>query len=230
LRAYYRLSDVQDATANNLDLTDLNTVGFVAGLFGNAVDLNGTDEALVRENHIFSAAQLANLSISFWVKLEAEIGSGTYRFVEWHTDKVNVADGMLQAIDYEYNGGTRRLKVTNYLDTVPVEEYYTITMGTANWYHFVYVKSGTTNLKFYINKAEVIDQTGTGADHGGDASYTYDTAIGTNRNASGSWSNCLIDDLAVFERVLTPTEISNLYTGNWSNHNPLFFSGGVTIG
>lgn len=215
LRAYYRLSDVNDATANALNLTNVGSASFTTGQFGNAVTLNGSSQALVKTNHIFTSAQMANFSISFWVKLNSEIGSGTYRFLEFHTHKVTASSGMGGVFDYQYNSGTRRLHFTHYLSSVATLIDYNITLGTSNWYHIVYVKSGTTTGILYVNGSQAGTNTGSGTDNGGDTGYTYDIAIGTSRDATGSWSNSLFDDWALFERVLTPTEISQIYTGDF---------------
>lgn len=211
-RALYHLSDATDSSGRGNTLTNLNTATFVAGRFGNAVSLNGTNQALVLTNHFFSAAQLANLTISFWVKLNAEIASGSYRFVEWHTDKVTSTSGMLQLIEYQYNTGAPQIYFLNNLSVTPVEIFYPITLGINNWYHIAYVKSGTTKLEAFVNGKQVGANTGSGTDNGGDTGYTYDIAIGTSRNANGAWANSKIDELAVFERALTAREVKDYYS------------------
>lgn len=213
-RVIYRLSDANDSSGNGLHLSALGSVSYPVDHFSNVADLGtGGSNALVRTNHIFTAAQLANITISFWVKLNAEITTGFYRFLEFHTDKVTPANGMALLIQYEYNAGTPRLFFTHYLSTTPVEIYYPITLGTTSWYNIVYTKIATIAGVGYVNGQAVGLAIGSGSDNGGDSGYTYDIAIGTSRSGTGSWVEGRLDDFLVWEEVRTAQQIADIYLG-----------------
>lgn len=204
LTHYYKLENVNDSKGA-ANLTNTGSVAFNAAKYGNGADY-GTSNST---KYLRTATVIGNgagaCAFSFWVKLTTEIGAGTYHLFEEADDTTKV----LKRVRYEYNGGTRRIGfsrgVAGVTDGVA---YFTITLGTSDWYHIVYSYDGTT-LKGYINNVERTSDTRT--DGGGSGTVTEGFTIGANNDAA-NLSSAIYDDFAMFNRALTVPEIALLYT------------------
>lgn len=202
LKAYYRLENENDYTANVYHLTNNNTVTFSAGKFNNAANFgtSNTNKSLTISNNL--GIDGGNISICALVKLSTEIGSGYYSIVSQQSTTSKVKN----AIMYNYNSGTRRLEFWRVKNGVAVDgPTYTITLGTSNWYYLVYTYDGT-NVRGYVNGVLV----GTGASSG-NGSAAAASFLDIAQDESGRYYSGLIDDVSVFNRVLTAAEISQLY-------------------
>jgi len=202
LVAYYRLEDTNDSK-NSYNLTNNNSVAFNPAKFNNGADFgtSNTNKYLSISNNLGITG--GNITLSFWLKLNTEIGSGTYDLI----DQESLANNTGNYVTYEYNGGTRRLTFNRVRQYVVVNSAaYNITLGTSSWYYVVYTYDGS-NIRGYVNGSLVA---------GPVASSGYGTAGGMNRftvgwGGVGGYTSGIIDDVAVFSRALSPTEISNFY-------------------
>ena len=94
-------------------------------------------------------------------------------------------------------------------------QYASTTIDDTNWHHVAFTKSGTAGV-YYIDGVPC--GTPTAAQN---ISYTtLSCSIGWQRRDVDSWFNGTIDDLAIFDRALTSTEISNLYNGTIGSFSP----------
>jgi hypothetical protein len=96
----------------------------------------------------------------------------------------------------------------------------TLHTGINQWYHVVFQREGTTG-RIYVNG----ELDGTGDVLGGNISASGQSSI---RRTVGSQSACYIDEIGVWERVLTADEISYLYnnglaTNDFSNYDYTFY-------
>ena len=202
LISYYRLEDVSDSKGSNT-LTNNGSVAFNAAVFNNGGDLgasNSSKSLTVGGN--MGIAGAGDFTFSFWLKLRTEISSGAYRLISWNSQ---LTDDRYVDISYEYNSGTPRITVDASGGTGIA---YNITLGTSNFYHIVITRSsGTTTL--YINGVAVGGTGTTGASAGG-ANIFY---IGMNI-ASSNYTSAIYDDLAVFNRVLDPSEVWSIYSAS----------------
>jgi hypothetical protein len=91
------------------------------------------------------------------------------------------------------------------------------TISTGQWYHVVITSDGSA-IKMYVNgnleTLTVASGTNTGRWFGDLASADNLTIGVTKRNTLAAYFPGNIDDLAIFSRALTATEISNLYNTN----------------
>jgi hypothetical protein len=92
------------------------------------------------------------------------------------------------------------------------------TYNDGDLHHLAVVRagSGSTNLNIYVDGSDV-PTTSLVNDEAGDISNSYDLSMGAKYDAgdTNTWENFLagiIDNVMIFERVLTPTEIGNLNT------------------
>lgn len=210
LVSYWKLDEssgnASDSVGSNT-LTNTNTVTYVAGKINNGADFGtaNTNKKLT----IASALGITNgaISISMWVKLNTEIASGTWGFAQ----KGNATNHVQYIIAYEYNGGTRRFvfnrqkqNASNNLVTSNT------TMGTTNYYHLVLTYDGTT-LEGYVNGSSI----GTLATSGDGASAginQFDIGEG-GMFAATSYASIDADEVGIWSRALTSTEVTSLYNG-----------------
>lgn len=206
LVAYYKLEDTTDSKGG-FTLTNHGTTPFNSAKFSNGADFGtgNTTKYLDVANNLgltFGGAK----TISCWVKLNAEIASGSYYFVE--ADTANRSSQIL--IRYNYNSGTRTLQFTRYSDTgspaVNDDINFPIELGTTNWY-FLTVKYDGTNMYGYLNGV-LVGQIASSSAGTGTGGYSDAFRIATNGNG-----NQIVDDIGVFSRSLSDGEIAELYAG-----------------
>jgi len=221
LLAYYRFNSgalTTDDSGNGVTLTNNNTVGEASGKFGIAADGGATNT----DKYLSTTTQLLNggtCTFSCWVKMNTEIAAGSQYFIfQESTGTSHVVFRLL----YEYNSGTRRINFSRIKAGLSDQQFYSnVTLGTTNWYHLVLTYNGTT-LIGYINGSPVGS---VGASGNGIANFSAGGHSLFVSPSLASFGSCLIDDVAIFDRALTATEISNLYNGltplrpssNWFN-------------
>lgn len=206
LKAYWKLEDYTDSSGNGKTLTAIGTPSFSTAKYGNGLDMgtsNASNGATLNENLGIAGNAC---TISFWVKLRGEIGSGEWRFVEQSDAGTHVR----QEVRYQYNGGTRRLIFTRSKMNIANEDLnYNITLGTTDFYHVVYTYDNT-NIEGYVNGVSV----GTQAASGNGATVGYDViqiGYGDNGTIAVDHSSTILDDIAIFNRALTAAEVLTLY-------------------
>ena len=221
LVAYYRLEDVNDSKGS-FNLTNVNSVTFTSAKYGNGANLGASNSnkylTVANDLGITGGA----ITISLWVKLLAETSADDYFLAVQQDDSVDVDNG----ISYNHGGGSQTVTFRRNKANVQVQTatWSSGALGTANWTHLVYTYDAT-NIRGYANGVLVAGPTA--ASGNGDGTNADMFRIGANRVA-GEFSSALIDDVAVFTRALTAAEVSTLYTEGGGN--PMFFSGGVTVG
>lgn len=201
LNAYYRFENANDTTANARNLTPTTTITYNPAKYSNGADLGASNSTLGYDrSDSLGITGTTDFSVSFWVKLQTEIGSGEYDFIYLNT---LTGANRLCIIRYEYNAGTRRLGI--YGSGTQVN--YTVTLGTSSYYHIVgtFVRGGGA-MNLYVNTVNV--STGTTGATNGDGSD--DIHIG-KANTSTNWTAGIIDDTGFFSRILTTEEILSLY-------------------
>ncbi len=204
LQGYWRCEDVNDSSSHALTLTNEGSVTFTSAKFFNGANMgtpnttNYLDE-LTNNLNVDGTA----ITISLWIKLLAEIGAGTFGFA----NQQSLASHTFNIMYYEYNGGTPRLAFQRYKNGVGGDiSYGTATLGTSKFNHIVYVYDNT-NVRGYLNGVNVatnVAASGSGSSGGGNG-------FQIGRDPFGNLVPAIIDDVAVFNRVLTDAEILNIY-------------------
>lgn len=215
LRIYNRLENVNDSGPNGYNLTNVNTVAFNAAKFNNGADLgaSNTNKALIyTTGNIMSVTQPANMTLVCWVKIETEPALNTTMALFDVSTVFSDSAGALTYLSYRDSGGVKQLYSIVQLTTTSPQATYNVDLGTSTLHQIALVKSATTTGILYLDGSQVaIDSGGVGTDRNFANSTNY-VALGEDRLAV-NFASAIIDDAAVFERVLTPTEISQLYNG-----------------
>ena len=204
--AYYKLDESSGNAIDSVasfDLTNNNTAAYASGKINNAVDFGSgnTNKSLTRADNLGITGDEA-LTISGWVKLNDEIAADEWEFFGHSDDSANPNYINLR---YSYNGGTRRLGISTGFS---LNSLYEITLGTANWYHLIITRDASNNTELFVNSVSQ----GTGSDAAQDVNANA-FAIGQTAESSDKFSSVLVDEVGVWNRVLTQAEIEVLYNG-----------------
>jgi len=214
LRAYWKLEDLTDSASSNT-LTNNNSVTFAAAKYSNGADFgsSNTNKSLTIASELSTQGN-SDVSIHCWVQLKTEIGSGTYVFFE-HSATTG-SDRYLN-LSYEYNAGTRRLV----LDAGATKVTVNTTMGTSSWYHLAGTRNNSGNATaFYINGILVGTST-----VGATGKTQQKVSVGAD-TAGASFSSAIVDDAALYQTILSASEIAEIYNevAGSSNTNSLRYN------
>lgn len=215
LVAYWKLDEssgnASDSSGNSKTLTNVNTVSYSSAKINNGADFgsSNTNKRLSINDDL--GIDGGNISISFWVKMNTEISSGFITLIQHG----GVSSYVNDTVWYDYGGGTRKLSFFRQRQNVNGTKIdYNITLGTDNWYHIVYTYDGT-NLRGYINGSLVAGPTS--ASGNGNAGTIDCFNVGALYAYGGyeKFSSAKIDEVGVWSRALSSTEVSTLYnSGN----------------
>ena len=202
--------------SNNGDACPNSTgpTGGAVGKFGNAGDLDGSDDyVLVADSNSLDVT--TNFTISAWINADT-IASGEYMIVS----KDGVGTDTTDAFNFYAQAGGRICYETNNRGGSVCSSSSSIAAGS--WYHVAVVfndsEPGATKAKLFVN----------GVQRGyHDADITQaPIALSTNlligrQGNSGSLFDGKIDDVRMYNRSLSPAEITALYT--WAPGPIMYF-------
>jgi len=178
-----------DATINGA------TTG-VSGEIGEAYDFDGNDDVYASDvvvNGIGSGA----FSVSAWVNLDSTAVQGIFDFLDQSEDTV--------LYHYDSGGGPWHFST----DSGQSAEIEAGTATTGTWTHLV-ATAGGSNQTLYQDGSQI----GSNSDA---ASLSYTGGIVFGQYAGSNYLDGQLDDLRVYDKALTSTEVSNLYnTGSIS--------------
>lgn len=194
LVAYWKLDEssgnASDSKGTNT-LTNNASATYSQGKFNNGVNLNGSSQYL--SSSTIPQTGAGSFTASAWIKGSSFASDGAV--IGWGTGSVS-------------NGTTMDIRSGKmYADFYASGSVVgSTTMSTGIWYHVTYTWDGT-NFRVYVNG--VLD--GTSGSIGGVNVTSSALAIGRAFWAAGNYFNGQIDDVAVFTRALSASEIQTLY-------------------
>ncbi|MDO8619660.1 MAG: DUF2341 domain-containing protein [Candidatus Daviesbacteria bacterium] len=171
---------------------------YSAGKFGNGGGFNGTDDYAT--GTLSSSLQPTRITISLWWQAQST-GSNQY-IIDTNGDNSNYGYTIQTNANitgyYVTLGGVASDQLTN----------YTFTAG--NWYHFIATYDGSSIIT-YINGAR---QSSFSISSSPNITYSGGAFnIGRNNNNS-YFIKGILDEIRVYNRALSPKEVSDLY--NWA--------------
>lgn len=197
-----------DSTANNNDgtLQNMEDADWVPGKVKNCLSMDGTNEYV--DCGAATVTQFSNtdpFSIALWLKLDASFSgidclvSHTSGGTSWY---LQVSDGLVvtNGLLFDYNRSSSNRIISN-----------ASVINPGQWHFIVFTSSGSGNTdhKIYVDS---VDQTATDAGFNSNQSYTNSTLkMGDRADTSGVNLHGLIDEVAIFDYALTPTQIQELY-------------------
>lgn len=214
-------------TVGNASNTGSNSVNYVAwnwkaALANLSTSFNGTTSRIELPKF---PTLTGNVSVSGWVKLGNTATSNRLRFVELNLDNAGYA-GTLQTL-YKPSNGEWLVRVGNGTssNTNVLTHTYQLTQGV--WYNICFTRNTSTNVTtFYVNNVQQDQETVTAS-----ASFPANaTSIIGDVNYSTSYQyNWLgeMNQIRIFDDVLTTNEISDLYTEPAASNNTLNYPAGA---
>lgn len=209
LLAYYQLdeasgADAIDATGNGKTGTETGTVGTVAGLISTARGLMGG-----ASNYFTSAITLTynhDYSFSLWVKFNSTATTQQDILCN-NTTGGTIVFGLNISPDNNFSFGVWK----NGSAAIRATKATPATFDTSHWYHLVGTFNAATNkLNVWVDGVKGTEATYTN----GAASSTANIYIGRFYLVGGSERHYL-DEIGVWDKVLSDAEISSLYnSGN----------------
>ncbi len=202
--AHYKLDDGEgviavDSSGNGLDGILIGDPLWSAGVLGGALDFDGVDDYVDCGNDtLFDFTDAFSLSV--WINWRTPIG-------DWQTVVAKGDDawrlargGSTQTMDFGFTaGGDRGWQAARTASDVPLGE----------WHHVTATYDTTDGAKIYLDG--VLE--GTNTDTDGITVGSYPVFIGDNSQQTGRLWDGLIDDVRIYDRVLSAAEISEL-SGN----------------
>jgi hypothetical protein len=220
LQGYWKLDETTgtraDSSGNNNNLTDNNSVGYGSGADAKLVNSANFVAASSQYLSITDAAQTglgmqdSSYSASFWVKPAAS--GTTYIMGQWGSVSGDRAWNIAMVVD----GGTPNITLYNNANVTSRQLNTAITTGV--WYHFVVVYNyATATASLYKNGAFVGSGSLSANSHDSTAAFT----LGAVFDTSGQYCDGYLDEVGVWNRVLSANEIAELYNANKALAYPL---------
>lgn len=212
LVSYWELEETSstrfDSHASN-NLTDTNTVLSGTGIQGTAADFERTnlEYLTIAAGHTLNIT--GDLSISMWVNFETSPVSATQMLAYHSAGTVSTEQFYLLAYN---NGGNVGINLrTRYNSSSGINDVVENISGfsTGVWYHIVVTASNTnTRGRVYINGSQV----GTDTTFSATAPQSVSANFRLGRDqSSGIYFDGLMDEVAVWSKELSSTEVTNLY-------------------
>lgn len=208
LEGYFRFeSNGNDESSNANNLTPVNTPTYVSSRHGNGVDLEDASSQYLWKDDPTGLDLTGDVALSFFVTPES-IAAGRATIVDMSFNGENEADNILFRASsnssgklewfHEYSTGSNEIKESTAVHLFAgVRTHVCLQRDTANKVIKVYVNGRFVENISYTNQA-------TGGSNG-------DLWIG--RNAAGEYFDGVVDDLAIFSRLLSPAEVRTLALG-----------------
>jgi hypothetical protein len=200
LGAYYRFNGNSiDSSGNGLNGTNTGTPTYSPGKFGDAIDLNGTSQFVTVNDSAFLEGSSGDISVFGWIKI---------------TDFASDAN---QHLASKWDGSSTGWRLVARAGDI------LLTLGSSNigrgsgvptgsWIHIGFTRSGST-VRVYQNGSQV----GIDATNSANLANSENMTIGKRNNGADGYVKGQIDDVSVWQRALTASEISDLYNST----NPL---------
>ena len=227
--ALYQLDGNDNDTTGNYSGIAENNITYASGYIGNAAVFNGSSSSIELPNSSLGITDASNFSISYWFNTNSTTQDN--QSVIWANGS-NAGARFGSGINSPSQGGD-----TSIYFGMPVDGSFTyINSGTSaftadTWVHVVGVKSSITGMSLYVNN--VLKATNTSATGSASATATGKNSIGMYHTSSdSSFFNGEIDQLRIFNREITSSEVSTLYaetSSTASNTNPLGDGVGVAL-
>ncbi len=219
IKAYFKFDEVsgnpQDSVGSN-NLSNGYTGSWVAGKINNAFQGAGASLLKTNATSIPGAQNTGgDLTVSFWFRTDSVIDTDYERVLVILGDTWGFANGVSWGIQQHKVGTTQKLDFFTSSDGTTIHhllETQSLTVGT--WYYIVVTYTASTHIaEIFVNGSSLgsgsVTDTSLFSTTGPlwvMSGYVSDAGYGQNTEGT-------IDELGIWSRVLSGTEISALYNG-----------------
>jgi len=209
-----------DSSGNGRNGTLVNGATWVAGKVGNAVNLDGNNDYVsLPIGPLISS--LTNCTVAAWVKWDTDDGDDWHRIWDFGTGTTYY---MYLVID-NGNSDTPQFTITTDGSGDDEDTVAPSVLSFNTWHHIaITINAATHTHRMYINGSYVAQNT-----HGyldpHDLGNTNKNYLGRSNYSDDPYFNGKMDDVRIYNYVLTATEISQLY--QWTGGSAGTVSGGA---
>ena len=201
LLAYYTADNTPNDALGTYSGTLTNGATYGTGIINQGFSLDGVNDYVDLDSNLHSFSSTEPHTFSAW------INGNSYASTSLIINNGDLNNGTLMAvrdqkISFYYAGGNSLVKATT-------------TLSTSTWYHAVIVYDGNLGIKFYLNGVS----DGTGSTLSPDVGAPRNTWASASPNVPrlGAWYNGgspfngIIDEVGIWDRELTASEVTDLY-------------------
>ena len=221
LLAHFKFDDNTNDAVDSNSGSPVGELAYIDGKIGKAASFYGTNTGVNLGSKTLSALGIGNqFSISVWANTTGGTGAQTI-FGKGGTN----TSAENASIEFELigEGSKARLRVSNGVDFVAASGNG---LSPGVWYHLVGTYGGTIGkVEMYVNGTKTGENTNVSVTAPNDSVAVAGVAIGKDGKKSGDNFRGSLDDLRVYNRVLTPSEIKDLYAGAVAAAEPETTSG-----
>lgn len=218
LVAYWTLNEQSDGSGavtrndsvGSNHLTDTNTTPSAAGKVGNGANCQaGNSEYLTRADTADLSFADESVTLSLWVKYTT---TGTTRRLLGKGTGVVAASQYAYVVQHASNGATYWIVS----DGTHTDSVNTAALNTSTWYHIVmYYDADNDELGIIVNDGTPVTKAFTYGLHDEAAAFYLGAGPGAVNPLDG-----ILDEVGIWRRVLTASEITSLYNGGSGNAYP----------
>lgn len=209
LTNYWKLDEASGTRFDSVgagDFTDNNTVTSSSAVIGNGATFNGVDEYLSTSSSILPTG---SFTIAFWVKL-LDISNQFNSLVSNFNNVISGQEGFKISFNGNGDNDFRFLTTTNGTNGTRSVSTFSVPNITTNEFSFIVVtfNSSTLDKTLSVNALDPV------VDSVSDVfiSPAVDFMLGrASSTANPNYTNCVIDELGIWDRVLSRAEIKELY-------------------
>lgn len=208
VKGLYHLEDTSDSSSTGATLTNTGSVVFNPAKFRNGADLgsSNTTKILTATNNL--GIDGGSISICLWASMLAQPSSATWVLA----GQGSANNKVIYEVQYVDSAGTKSITFVRERAGIAGDSTsFNTTLSTGQMNLLTLTYDGTTVMG-YLNGSFKSSTTSTG--NGNDATTINSICIGgrKERTASASlFASAMIDEVAYFNRALTPVEIKNYY-------------------
>ena len=237
LVSYWKLDESSGNAADSVGsntLTNNNTVTYEAGKINNAAHFNGSNQSLSITDASQSGLDITGaLTIAGWINLDA-LPTGAYTFwsiaSKWQSSGNQRSYNLAYYVDGD-DSDKRKFFLTIVENGIADDSELFSTqqeLSTGTWYHVagVITPGSPATGNIYLNGSDVTsgftDNTAASI-HNGTAPFGLGALVGNSTN----FLDGLIDEIGIWSRALSGSEISELYNGGTGLSYPFTGGGGA---
>jgi hypothetical protein len=179
------------------------TGGWSPGIKGQALKFDGSDDCVTASSNNFLGLIGKAYTISLWIQDDtsaAILATFFHRIVSFANGVINIQLGL----GTDSVGAYRSFYISESFDSITKKQSASVGTG---WFNVIATSNGSTH-KLYVNGA--LDEGGSGGSPGPFITNTGLLYIGQRGNNAG-YVKGSIDDVRIYNRALSPQEVSQLY-------------------
>jgi hypothetical protein len=202
---------VYDFSGNGRDGTITGAAFTSGGKFGGAYDFDGSDDVISLPNDSYGLPGRSGASMAAWVNPAAgqTAASGTVIFLDRGSSasstRMLISVNNDQTVSVKGRSAGETFQVTNTTETIPLGE----------WSHIVgMIDLSTNSAQVYIDGELSIDDPKAFTQTTFDNTTTINAGVGAITGFPQYAYKGLIDEIAIYDRLLGPGEITDMYGGS----------------